>query len=114
MAAFRRYGRVMGLAVISSPLLVAGVVWAGPAEADAESYLNDLHNAGIHDVDGGDAALLQVGQKLCDQMWYGASPEELEALAVQRSDAKLGSRGLTPQQASALVGFARADLCPNN
>ena len=63
MAAQRRYGRFMGLAMISSPLLVAAATWASPAQADAASYLNDLHKARIHDVDGGDPALMQVAQK---------------------------------------------------
>ena len=113
MAARWRYGRFMGLAMISSPLLVAGAVWASPAQADAASYLNDLHKVRIHDVDGGDPALLQVGQKLCVQVEYGASPDELKALALQRSDADLGAGGLTPQQADDVVNYAITDLCPN-
>ena len=114
MAAHGRYGRFMGLAAITGPLLVAGLVSAGPARADATSYLNDLHNAGIQDVNGGDAALLQVGQKLCVQLGYGASPQQLDVLALQTSDADLGALGLTPQQANDLVGYAQVDLCPNN
>ena len=54
MAAPRRCRRFMGLALTSGPLLVAGVVWASPAQADAASYLNDMHNVGIQDFDGGD------------------------------------------------------------
>ena len=113
MAAQRRYGRFMGSAMISGPLLVVGVAWASPAQADAASYLNDVHSAKIHDVDGGDPALLQVGRKLCDQVLYGASPDELKALALQRSDIDLGAGGLTPQQANDVVNYAIADLCPN-
>ena len=112
MAAQRRYRRFMGLALTSGPLLVAGVVWASPAQADAPSYLNDMHNVGIHDV-GGDAALLQVGQKLCGEIWYGYPPDELATMALQRSDTIRGARGLTPQQASEFVYYAKADLCPN-
>ena len=47
MAVQRRYGRCMGLAVISGPLVVAGIVGAGPAKADAASYLSHLHNVRI-------------------------------------------------------------------
>jgi hypothetical protein len=112
MVAQRRYRRFMGLALTSGPLLVAGVVWAGPAQADTASYLNDMHNVGIHDFDG-DAALLQVGQKLCDETWYGYPPDELGAMALQRSDTIRGAHGLTPQQANELVYYAKADLCPN-
>jgi Protein of unknown function (DUF732) len=112
MAGQRRYRRFMGLALTSGPLLVAGVVWASPAQADAGSYLNDLHGVGIHDFDG-DAALLQVGRKLCDETWYGYGPDELADMALQRSDAIRGAHGLTPQQANELVYYAKADLCPN-
>ncbi len=113
MATQGRYRRFTGLAVITGPILVAGVALAGPAQADATSYLTNLHNAGIHDVEGGDAALLQVGQKLCDQVSYGATPEQLKSLALQRSDARQGPGGLTPGQANQLINYAVADLCPN-
>lgn len=109
----RRSARFAGLAAVSGPLLVAAVAWAAPAQADAASYLNHLHNAGIHDVDGGDPALLQVGEKLCNQITYGASPAELITMAQQRSDATLGANGLTADQAHELIGYAIADLCPN-
>ncbi len=112
MAARRRYRRFMGLTLTSGPLLVAGVVWASPAQADAASYLNDMHNVGIHDA-GGDAALLQVGRELCHQTWYGHPPDELANMALQRSDTIRGAHGLTPQQANQLVYYAKADLCPN-
>jgi Protein of unknown function (DUF732) len=112
MAAHGRYRRVMGLALASGPLLVAGVVWASPAQADAASYLNDVHNVGIRDV-GGDAALLQMGQKMCDETWYGWPPDRLAAMALQRSDTIRGAHGLTPQQANEFVYYAKADLCPN-
>ena len=120
MAAQRRYRRFMGLALITGPLLVTGVVWASPAQADVASYPNDMHNylsemhhVGIHDFDGGDAALLQVGQNLCNAIWYGDTPAELAAMALQRSHAVRGAHGITPQQADELVYYAKAELCPN-
>jgi Protein of unknown function (DUF732) len=112
MAAHRRSGRFVGLAAISGPLVVAAIVGAGPARADAASYLNDMHKAGIQEV-GGDPALLDTGRKLCVQIGYGVTSDQLTALAVQHSDAAQGARGLTPVQASELVNYAIADLCPN-
>ena len=112
MATQRRKCRFMVLAVVGGPLLVAGVAWASPAQADAASYLNDLHNVGIHDFNG-DATLLQVGQKLCDETWYGYPPDELADMVLQRSDTVRGAQGLTPGQANELVYYAKADLCPN-
>ncbi len=112
MAAHRRYGLFMGTALLGGPLLVAGVVCASPAQADEASYLKDLHNSGIQDFNGGDAALLQVGYKLCQQMSYGASPEQLVALALQRSNGQEGPNGLTPDQANNLIAYTAQDLCP--
>ena len=114
MAAHRRYGRFKGLAVTISPLLVAGVVCASPAQADAASYLNDLHNAGLRDFGGGDAALLLTGQRLCQQLSYGVPPGQLQAIALQTSDTDLGPNGLNLQQADLLVYYAQADLCPSS
>ncbi len=112
MTAQTRKGQSMRLAAVGGPLLIAGIAWAGLAQADATSYLRDLHNAGIHDVDGGDPALLQVGQKLCTQVSYGVSPATLKTMALQRSDSTLGADGLTEAQANELVNYAIADLCP--
>ncbi|BBZ49842.1 DUF732 domain-containing protein [Mycobacterium heidelbergense] len=112
MAAPTRYGQFVGSALVGGPLLVAGIVLASPARADATAYLNDLHNVGIHDVGGGDQALLQTGLKLCTQLSYGATPQQLRDLALQRSDGALGSNGLTVQQADDLINYARIDLCP--
>jgi Protein of unknown function (DUF732) len=112
MAAHRRSGRFVSLAVISGPLVVAGIVGAGPARADATSYLSHLHNVRIQEV-GGDSALLDTGQKMCVELADGASPNQLTALALQRSDAREGARALTPVQASELVDYAIVDLCPN-
>lgn len=103
----------MGFAAITAPLLIAGLAWAAPAQADDTTYLTHLHNAGIHDVEGGDTALLRVGHKLCNQMSYGVPPADLAGMALRRSDAVLGDNGLTPDQADALVGYAIADLCPD-
>ena len=111
MATHHRYGRFARLAMAGGPLLVAGIAWAGPARADDTSYLKDLHNAGIQDVDG-DAALVQTGQKLCTQISYGVPPRQLKTMALQRSDAKLGANGLTAAQANAVVHYAIVDLCP--
>ena len=112
MAARRPYGRFMGTALAAGPLLVAGVVWATPARADATAFLNDLHNAGIHAINGGDEALLQMGLDICQQLSWGASPQQLEGLALQRSDADQGTGGINGRQAADVVIFAMRDLCP--
>ena len=113
MAARRPYGRILGTALAAGPLLVAGVVWATPARADATAFLNDLHSAGIHAINGGDEALLQMGSDICQQLSWGASPQQLEGLALQRSDADQGTGGINGRQAADVVIFAMRDLCPS-
>lgn len=113
MAARRFDGRPLGAALTVGPLLISGIIWAGPARADEAAFLDDLHNAGIHAVNGGDEALLQMGAELCQQLSWGASPQQLEALALRRSDADQGTGGINGRQAADVVIFALRDLCPN-
>ncbi len=113
MATQRHYRRFVGTALVGGPLLVAGVVWASPAHADQTSYLNDLHNDGIQSVEGGDAQLMNAGVELCNEVWYGLDPSQLAAGLLLNSDTRLGTKGLTPKQASDLVSYAVADLCPS-
>jgi hypothetical protein len=103
----------MGAALIGGPLLLAGLGWASPAQADASSFVNDLHRDGIHAMSGGDQALLRMGAAVCQQLSWGAPPSQLEGLALQRSDARQGAGGLDPQQSVDVVNYAFRDLCPN-
>ncbi|OBG76431.1 hypothetical protein A5714_02285 [Mycobacterium sp. E2462] len=113
MAGRTLYGRLVGGALVAGPLVIGGIGWAGPAQADQTSFLNDLHNANIHAINGGDDALLQMGADLCQQLSWGASPTQLEGLALQRSDADQGNGGINGRQAADVVIFALRDLCPN-
>ncbi|OBB62882.1 DUF732 domain-containing protein [Mycobacterium sp. 852014-50255_SCH5639931] len=113
MTAQRLCGRFMSTALVGGSLLVAGVMSAGPAQADTTTFVNDLHKAGIHAVSGGDAALVQMGLSVCQQLSWGAPPSQIEGLAVQRSDSRQGAHGITPEQADAVVEAALRDLCPD-
>ncbi|MEB4208410.1 DUF732 domain-containing protein [Mycobacterium sp. 94-17] len=112
MAAGRRFCRFAGAALAGGPLMLAAVVCAWPALADQGAFLDDLHTAGIHAVNGGDPELLQMGADLCQQLSWGASPQQLEGLALQRSDADQGTGGINGRQAADVVIFAQRDLCP--
>jgi hypothetical protein len=112
MSPRRLAGGFIASALFGGPIL-AGLVWASPAQADANSFLNDMHRDGIHAVSGGDAALLEAGLNICQQISWGAPPAQLEGLALQRSDERQGPGGLSPQQAGDIVGFAMRDLCPS-
>jgi hypothetical protein len=72
-----------------------------------------MHRDGVRAVTGGDAALLQAGLNVCQQLSWGAPESQLEGLALQRSDDRQGAGGLSPQQANDIVGYAERDLCPN-
>jgi hypothetical protein len=113
MSARTQFGRFLGAALATGPLVLAGVLCATPAHADQATFINDLHSAGIHAVNGGDPELLQMGADLCQQLSWGASPQQLEALALQRSDADQGTGGINGRQAADVVIFALRDLCPN-
>ncbi len=113
MTAQRHCGRFLSTALAGGSLLVAGVMSAGPAQADATTFVNDLHKAGIHAISGGDAALVQMGLSVCQQLSWGAPPSQIEGLAVQRSDSNQGAHGITPQQADVVVEAALRDLCPD-
>lgn len=109
----RLYGRFIKTALVSVPMLAAGVALAGPAQADATTFVNDLHRNGIHAVTGGDEALVQMGLNVCQQLSWGAPPTQIEGLALQRSDSRQGAGGITPQQADDVVIDAVRDLCPD-
>lgn len=112
MSPRRLAGGFIASALFGGPLL-AGLVWASPAQADANSFLNDMHRDGIHAVTGGDAALLEAGLNICQQISWGAPPAQLEGLALQRSEERQGAGGLSPQQAGDIVVYAMRDLCPS-
>lgn len=112
MSPRRLVGGFIASALFGGPIL-ASLVWASPAQADANSFLNDVHRDGIHAVTGGDAALLEAGLNICQQISWGAPPAQLEGLALQRSDERQGAGGLSPQQADDIVVYAMRDLCPS-
>lgn len=113
MTAQRSHGRLIGSGLLGGALLTATILAASPAQADATTFINDLHKDGIHAVSGGDAALVQTGLKVCQQLSWGAPPAQLEGLAVERSDERQGPAGLTPKQADDFIKIALTDLCPD-
>ena len=105
MAAQRLSGRFIRAALVGGPVLIAGVVCASPAHADEASYLTHLHTLGI---DYGDAAVLRDGRIICQQVRWGAPPQEMQSLTLTEDEA----HGISPRQADAIVDYALTDLCP--
>ncbi len=95
-------------------LLSGGVAAAIPAQAQgADDFLDDINNIGIgsrddpHNFD-----LVGLGNAICWRLYTGdASGHVVDNLVTSsRSDSR---PPLTPAQATAEVGFALADLCPD-
>jgi hypothetical protein len=95
-------------------LLGGRVAAAIPAQAQgADDFLNDINGIGVgsHD-DPGNFDLVGLGNAICWRLYTGDTPGHVadDLVAKSQSDSRAP---LTPVQASAEVGFALTDLCPD-
>jgi hypothetical protein len=95
-------------------LLGGGVAAGIPAQAQgADDFLNDINGIGIgsHD-DPHNFDLVGVGNAICWRLYTGEAAGHIAENLVNssRSDSR---PALTPAQATAEVGFALTDLCPD-
>ncbi|OBF36003.1 hypothetical protein A5724_14855 [Mycobacterium sp. ACS1612] len=91
---------------MSAGVLVSGLVWAAPAQADTtdDAFLSALTDAGLGSVDPSNAAAL--GQQVCPML---AQPGQTAAdVAAKVADA--GGMSLGP--ASMFTGIAISLFCP--
>jgi hypothetical protein len=112
MATSRWDASVFGtaLAVGALALALTGMVTAAPARADAESYINKLHKAGIN-LPGGDMEMKEWGWEVCALFGSGVEPDKVLYQAVYNSGSH-PQYGMTVEQANDFVDFAVTDLCP--
>ncbi|MEB4211219.1 DUF732 domain-containing protein [Mycobacterium sp. 94-17] len=110
MESKRRCSKFLGVA-LAGGLLIFGIVCSGPALADENAYLNDLHNDGVHAMSGGDPTLVQLGWNMCGELSNGVAPEQLKSEILQQSDTEQGARGISDKQANDIVKYAMTDLC---
>jgi Protein of unknown function (DUF732) len=114
MAIRRTHISRLGTALVLGALLAGGVAAAIPAQAQgADEFLNDTNGIGIgsHD-DPHNFDLVGLGNAICWRLYTGQAPGHIADDLVTTS--RSNSRGrLTPDQATAEVGFAIADLCPD-
>ncbi|MGA8543971.1 MAG: DUF732 domain-containing protein [Mycobacterium sp.] len=97
--------------LIAAASATAAIGLAAPAHADEDSYLNDMHDAGLTSA-AGDSDLLSGGWNICRELAAGKSREQVAAEIVYSSDKNEGSTGLTPKGADKAVVYANDDLCP--
>lgn len=100
---------VLGAALTSMVLAASGVVVATPAAADTKTYLQKIHDAGIH-TPGGDVELKEWGWTICELFNRGASPEQALLHAVYNSGST-PPYDLSEEQANLIVDSAAHDLC---
>jgi hypothetical protein len=95
-------GMIPGLGLV----LCASLVAAAPAQANVDSYLKALQQAGIHREDS-DA--LEMGSEVCALRTLGATPERIQDQAVNNSRSYASQ--LTPDEAARVVAIATEELC---
>jgi Protein of unknown function (DUF732) len=101
--------------VLAGALLLGGAVAAAtPAQAQgAEDFLHDINGIGIgsHD-DPHNFDLVGLGNAICWRLYTGEPAAHIadNLVSSSRSDSR---PPLTPAQATAEVGFALSDLCPD-
>jgi hypothetical protein len=106
-------GRLLAALAVGA-LLSGGVAAAIPAQAQgADDFLNDINGIGIgsHD-DPHNFDLVGLGNAICWRLYTGEPASHIadNLVTSSRSDSR---PPLTPAQATAEVGFALHDLCPD-
>jgi hypothetical protein len=109
MATCRRGVSVFGAALVTGALGLTGLVAAGPAQADTQSYLNHLRDAGIN-TPRGELDVLEGGWEVCELLAKGFPPDRVMQQALYNSG-RSPHYGLTPEQADTVLHFAVTDLC---
>ncbi|ABK68274.1 DUF732 domain-containing protein [Mycobacterium avium] len=100
--------------LVIGTFLGGGVATAIPARAQgADDFLTDINRIGIGNRDDPhNFDLVGLGNAICWRLYSGEAPGHVadELVTGSRSN---GPAALTHAQATAAVGFARADLCPD-
>lgn len=94
--------KIVTVTFLAGTLALAG---AGTASADTDTFLTDAHAAGFHN-DGGNQAILTVGQTICTAVMNGESKDAVasELFHISQLDSL--------DMASTLVSISVKDLCP--
>jgi Protein of unknown function (DUF732) len=110
MSTTRKRGvSVLPAALVAGALGLTGLLAAGPAQADTQSYLAHLHDAGIN-TPRGELDVLEGGWEVCELFAKGFPPDRVMQQALYNSG-RNPHYGLTRQQADTVFHFAVTDLC---
>jgi hypothetical protein len=109
MATPRQGASVLAAALVTGALAMTGLVTAGSAWADTQSYLNKLRDAGIN-TPRGELDVLEGGWEACELLAKGFPPDRVIQQALYNSGPN-PHYGLTRKQADTVLHFAVTDLC---
>jgi hypothetical protein len=95
-------------------ILGGGVAAAIPAQAQGpDDFLNDVNNIGLGNRnDSHNSDLVGLGHVICWRLYDGEAPGQIADLVFSSSRSE-GRAALGRDQATAVVGFAVSDLCPD-
>ncbi len=102
-----KFAAAVGSLIVSGGLAVAAAVLAAPAQADptGDTFLNALSNAGLANVDPGNA--VELGQSICPML--ADSGQNTADVAAKVAD--IGGMPLGP--AHMFTGLAISIFCPS-
>jgi hypothetical protein len=109
MATLRHTVAVPGAMLLAGALMSTALAVAGSAQADTQSYLKHLKDAGIN-TPRGELDVLEGGWEVCELIARGFPPKTVMQEGLYNSGRK-PHYGLTPEQADTVYHFAVADLC---
>jgi Protein of unknown function (DUF732) len=101
-------------ALVVGAMLGGGVAAAVPAQAQGpDDFLNDVNNIGLGNrTDSHNFDLVGLGHAICWRLYEGEAPGQIADMVFSSSRSE-GPAALGRDQATAVVGYALSDLCPD-
>ena len=97
---------------LTVPVMVGAALVSNAAIATADpqndAYLAQLRALGFTWPQQHDEALIGMAYLVCDDLWWGWTPDQI----AQQTHATLDARGVTFGQVSAMVNLAESTYCP--
>lgn len=97
----------MKFSLVAVGAVLAGIVIAVPAHADADAYLAELDKYGIQYKSA--SAAINMGQGICNALRSGI---KFPAIANAITEPTPGTLNYTSREAGMIIGAAAGGLCP--